>query len=104
MAFSGPILGSTMTPVSRGSLRASAREHCWECPQQDPYVERERPLVDVLKVERHPVVEVKSLRPLICQSPVIPWGTLKRRMSQASPKWATSRVGSGRGPTSDMSP
>src|SRR5881275_718142 len=43
----------------RHSLRAPARENCRERLQQDSCVERERPLVDVLKVERHPIVEAQ---------------------------------------------
>src|SRR5687768_15656792 len=41
------------------SVRAPAREYGWEGPQQDPRVERERPLVDVLEVELHPVIEAQ---------------------------------------------
>src|SRR6478609_11845969 len=41
------------------SLRAPAREYRRDGPQQDACVERERPLVDVLEVERHPVGEAQ---------------------------------------------
>src|SRR5258708_28149418 len=56
---------------------------------------------------RSSVIQVSKfvlLRPLTCHSPVIPGVTLKRLISHASDRRATSRSDIGRGPTNDISP
>ena len=48
----------------------------------DQQIAERRPGVDVVVVELHPVLEVTSLRPLICHRHVTPCGTLRRRRAK----------------------
>ena len=96
-SFSVPAGGTTYAAPD-------AAENCWDGARENPEVERERPAIDVTQIQLDPVVEIQMAAAADLPQARQP-GPHAEAPHIGGPREArTSRSGSGRGPTSDMSP
>ena len=75
-----------------------------KCLGEYPEVERKGPVIDVVEVLRNPVIKTVIAAPIHLPQARQPGITLNRRINEAFSNRETSRLGSGRGPTRDISP
>ena len=100
----GPCGGRPDRALDRLPVGAAAREHGRDRLQQDRQVERQRPVLEVEEVEVHEVVEVELRAPGDLPQAGDP---REHQVALAVPVLEHRRsraAGSGRGPTSDISP